>query len=90
MVSLSVSFSPSYVRGFLTDDFTLQSDSINWILGLPSGAVTFNDPDSLVEGAYNLTTSAPQPPITVSFVCPPGVSFKQRGIAWAGLSIVGG
>jgi hypothetical protein len=69
MVSLSVAFTPAHVRGFLTDDFILQSDSINWFLDLPSGASTFDDPDALIEAAYSLTQSAPQPPIAVSFVC---------------------
>lgn len=33
IVSLSVRFDPAYVTPFFTDDFILQSDSINWVLG---------------------------------------------------------
>lgn len=34
-VSISVSFDPAYVTPFYADDFTVQSDSINFLLGLP-------------------------------------------------------
>ena len=35
LVPITVKFDPSYVTQFLTDDFALYSDSVNFLLGLP-------------------------------------------------------
>ena len=68
LVSISVKFDPEYVTQFLTDDFVLQSDSINWIFGIPLGKDSFTDKNVLLAGSYNLPQTEPQPPIVVSYV----------------------
>ncbi|ETN40449.1 uncharacterized protein HMPREF1541_04726 [Cyphellophora europaea CBS 101466] len=68
LVSISVKFDPEYVTQFLTDDFVLQSDSINWIFGIPLGKDSFTDKNVLLAGSYNLTQTEPQPPIVVSYI----------------------
>ena len=65
MVSFSVGFDPDYAGQFLADDFTVQSDSINIVIGSAPGALTAPSKQAFLAASYNLTTSAPQPNITV-------------------------
>lgn len=43
MVSVSVSFDPNFVEPYLADDFSVQSDSINFLLGLPVSHYSLHD-----------------------------------------------
>lgn len=52
IVSLSHSFDPAYVTPFFADDFALQSDSLNWIEGLP---VSLHERHNVVEDHSKLS-----------------------------------
>lgn len=54
----------------------------NWVFGIPLGAVSFADKDTLLAGAYNLTQSIPQPPIDVSYVHGPRRTRPAEALAY--------